>query len=189
MIVTFSIKTLMKDIPPTLWSRRGQAIFDSARTDYHIVNSAAKSLDGADWSSMPIDVRSSTPSAVYDYLQLLGAASVRLQEYDCDLYLAGETDPVRELVKLNWGHLYGNQELEPDEVVSTFRKMVMAVLTHRPAEQANAPDPFYRPEHDAKERAINDAVWLEMQEQEAAAQQESQRRANQKDADGFYDSF
>jgi len=174
----------MKDIPPTLWPRRGQEIFDSAKRDYGIVNNPPKSLDG-DWSSMPIDVRGSTREAVADYLTLLGAASVRLQEYDADLYLAGETDPVRELVKLNWSHLYGNQELEPDEIVQTFTQMVWAVMKHKPAEQANAPDPFASAD-EVREQQIRDEVFIEMEENRQAAEKEANRAAFQRDADGFY---
>lgn len=187
MIVTFSIKQLMGDTPPTLWSRKGQAIFDSAKKDFGITNNGATSLDG-NWSTLALDVRGSTRDAVLEYLTFLGAASVRLQPYDCDLFLANETDDVKALVQLNWSRLYSGQELEPDEIVTAFTQMVLAVMTHKPEQKAQFdPDSEYDLNGNfIGRREIRDAAFIEMEEARQAQEREASRAANQRDADGFY---
>jgi hypothetical protein len=72
--------------------------------------------------------------------------------------------------------------------VQTFTGMLMAVMTHKPVEKIQGdPDSEYDLNGNyIGRREIRDAAFIEMEENRQAVERETQRAANQRDADGFY---
>ncbi len=175
MLATFNMTAFVGDTPPTLSHRKGQAHFESAKKDFGITIRSAREINPT-WSQLSLDVSGSTPTDVYTFCQITHVASVTLQPADAEMYLAGETPLVRDMVKNNFPRFF-SQELEPSEITEAFKRAVMACVTYTPpVKKVDDPESHYDLNGNYRgDRATRDAAYIEVQRQQEAAEKEAAR--------------